>query len=140
MELKLKKKRLLKQNPEYWDGDEKVTKASKIPLEEIMSNKKLKKKFILPEVKIFLKQQTKQVRKLAEYFSFFNNWIFEQQQNFIVVKNKKTLSNFSEYAAEEVKLVTQSHLIWVELTSHLHDFTSKVDNWKKKKDIYLLSG
>lgn len=72
---------------------------------------------------------------MGEYFAFFNNWIFEQLQYYAISRTRKSLQNFGEFATEEVKHVTKSHLIWAELTSHLHDYVRGVEDYKKRIDL-----
>lgn len=88
--------------------------------EDIRGESKLLKKFMFPK-------QTEVVRTLADYFGYFNNKIFEQQQRYSCWRNKKALKNFKDFAGKQVKLVTQTHLIWAEITSHLSDYQEKVN-------------
>lgn len=87
---------------------------------DIKGETKLLKKFMLPK-------QTRVIRDLADYFGLFNNKIFEQQQRYSCWRNKKAIKNFTDFAGKQVKLVTQSHLIWAEITSHLSDYSKRVD-------------
>ena len=96
----------------------------------IKGEKKLLEKFMLP-------RETQLVKTLADYFAFFNNKIFEQQQRFNQSRNQKTIKNFVDFSSHEVKLVTQSHLIWAEITSHLSDYKSKVEESLDKLDTFL---
>lgn len=45
------------------------------------------------------------------------------------------MDNFMAFSDQQVKLVTQSHLIWAEIGSHLKDYEQRV-----RKNIELIYG
>jgi len=109
--------------------DPEDAKAVCLEPEIIAGEDNLLKKFLLPK-------ETKTMKKLADYFAYFNNKIFDEQQRFNAYRNKKTIDNLIIFSKEEVELVTQTHVIWAEITSHLGDYQAKVAEGLKKMDDY----
>lgn len=90
-----------------------------ITKEQAMENNNLFKRAILPE-------ETRVVKKLANYFAFFNNKIFQD----IMRQNDKTckrwIQEMGKFTTEQIQLITENHLVWAELISHLADYNKKL--------------
>lgn len=104
-------KKLSIKNIEVNDLDNDTINSVFMDKAEVFKDAKLRYKFILPGVSLPLRQPTKVVKTLADYFALFNNLIFIELQNFNLWRNKKCLDNLSHFSEQQVKLVTQVFLL-----------------------------
>lgn len=105
MELKDKKQSLRALDAN--DLDFESLHNAKLEKSEVIKDTKLRLKFTLPEVKNELSKQTKNVRRLADYFALFNNFIFNEIEYSNAWRNRKAMDNFTTFADQQGKLVTQ---------------------------------
>ena len=85
--LDLKKQKILKLNPKFWEIDLELSKITNIKIEEIKKNSKIAKNFIF-------KKETLKIRKFADIFLFINYSIFLDIKNFEEIFFKELFKNF----------------------------------------------
>jgi hypothetical protein len=86
--------------------------------------KEINHKFVLPEV-CRAHQATKTARKLADYFAFANNWIFEQILKFNYSRNLRSADALESLNLSLGSINTQRCLIADQLGVHLTDIRKK---------------
>lgn len=91
---------------------------------ESESFKEINHKFLLPEVRK-AHQVTKTARKLADYFAFTNNWIFEQILRFNYTRNLRSTTALEELNRTMSSINAQRCLIADQLGVHLSDIRKK---------------
>ena len=97
--------------------------------------KEVNHKFLLPEVPS-AHQATKTARKLADYFAFANNWIFEQILRFNYTRNLRSANSLEDLNHTMSSINTQRSLIADQLGVHLADIRKRQEYQSKTIPVF----